>query len=264
MPQPLFLEERRSYILESLQRMGRVSVKDLSEHLGVSAVTIRQDLQALEEEGLLKRTYGGAVSLLAASVTQAQSEQAFEVRRLKFSAEKEAIGRAAAALVKDGYGIAMDGSTTAVAIAPYLKQYENLVIVTNSLMIAQQFVETPQIRVQMPAGRLRRDSISLVGQPETLPTVNFNVGFFGAHGLSMETGITEMSEDEALIKKALITHCLATVIVVDSSKWGLIAPYTYASPYQLERIITTQNAPAEMVKQFRSSGVVVETVALGG
>ena len=53
MPQPLFLEERRSYILDSLQRMGRVSVKDLSDHLGVSAVTIRQDLQALEEEGLL-------------------------------------------------------------------------------------------------------------------------------------------------------------------------------------------------------------------
>lgn len=263
MPQPLFLEERRSYILDSLQRMGRVSVKDLSEHLGVSAVTIRQDLQALEEEGLLKRTYGGAVSVLAVSIPPPQSEQSFEVRRLKFSAEKDAIGRAAAALVKDGYGIAMDGSSTAVAIVPYLKHYENLVIVTNSLMIAQQFVDTPHIRVQMPAGRLRRDSISLVGQPETLPSVNFNIGFFGAHGLNLDTGITEMSEEEAIIKKALITHCLATVIVVDSSKWGLIAPYTYASAYQLERIITTTNAPYEMVKKFRSGGVVVEMVNLG-
>ncbi len=253
MPEILFLEERRSYILEQLQQQGRVSVKNLSENLNVSAVTIRQDLQALEQEGLLKRTHGGA--MLPNPLVPALSEQSFEIRRRKFAEEKEAIGRAAAALVKDGYGVAIDCSTTSLAITPYLRQLENLVIVTNGLIIAQQFVDCPSIKVMLPGGRLRSDSVSIVGKPETLPQVNFNIGFFGAYGVTTQAGFVEMSEEELILKRAMMARCLTKVVVVDSSKWGVVAPYTYATVGDVQQIITTTNAPPVYLDEFRAINI---------
>ncbi len=251
----MFLEERRSFILEQLHQQGRVSVKELSDFLHVSAVTIRQDLQALESEGRLKRTYGGAVQ---PQIIFSPSEQSFETRRRKNQAEKEAIARAAAAKVKEGYGIALDASTTAFALTPYLRQMENLVIVTNSLMIAQQFTDCPSIEVFLPAGKFRSDSVSLVGRPETLPPVNFNIGFFGAHGVTLEMGLGEMSQEEAAIKQALIAHCVTTVILVDSSKWGQVAPYTFARPQEVDLIMTTDKTP--LLKPFRDADISLEVI----
>ncbi|MEZ4667940.1 MAG: DeoR/GlpR family DNA-binding transcription regulator [Anaerolineae bacterium] len=253
----LFLEERRHLILEDLKQNGRVSVKILSDKLGVSEVTIRQDLRALEEEGVLERTYGGAM-LRSASSTSA--ELSFDIRRRKHKAEKDAIGRAAAALVRDGYGIALDGSTTSFAMTPYLKPSDGLTIVTNSLMIAQQFLDSPRIRILMPAGRLRQDSISLVGSPETLADINLNLGFFGVRGLAFAAGITELSPEEADMKRAMMKLCYANVVLADSSKWGLVSPYTFAEARDISRIITASGCPPEEVEKFRALSVQVDVI----
>ncbi len=253
-PEPLFLEERRRNILELLRQRGRVSVKALSEQLHVSAVTIRQDLRALEREGLLERTYGGAVQRTSPPV----SEPAFDLRRERSPAEKIAIGQAAAALVQDGYSVALDASTTAYAITPYLKRFYGLTIVTNSLIIAQQFLDAPRTRVILPGGRLRRDSISIVGNPSSLPHINLNLGFFSASGLSLETGATDINPDEVEMKRALIARCVLPVIVVDSSKWGQIAPYTYLPGHELKHVITTTKAPPGHVGALRQAGIRVD------
>jgi DeoR/GlpR family transcriptional regulator of sugar metabolism len=257
MNSPLFLEERRQLILDDLRKAGRVSVKTLSEKLEVSAVTIRQDLRALEEEGVLERTYGGAM-LRPASPTSA--ELSFDIRRRKHRAEKDAIGRAAAALVEDGYGIALDGSTTSFAMTPYLKHHDGLTIVTNSLMIAQQFLDSPRIRVLLPAGRLRQDSISLVGSPATLPDINLSLGFFGVRGIAYEAGITELSPEEADMKCAMMKHCHTNVVLADASKWGLVSPYTFAAASDIAHIITSASSPQPEVERFRAAGVRVEVV----
>jgi len=257
MTDSLFLKERRQLILDDLRRDGRVSVKLLSEKLRVSEVTIRQDLRALEDEGILERTYGGAM-LRAATTTSA--ELSFDIRRRKRTGEKTSIGRAAAALVKDGYGIALDSSSTAYAITPYLKRLDGLTVVTNSLMVAMQFLDTPRIQVLMPSGRVRPDSIALVSQPQSVPDINLNIGFFGARGVTFEAGITEINPEEAEIKRALMARCITTVIVVDGGKWGEVAPYTQATPAQVARIITTTDAPLHMVEQFRNAGIIVDQV----
>jgi DeoR/GlpR family transcriptional regulator of sugar metabolism len=223
MTEPLFLEERRRAILDDLTRNGRVSVKSLSVQLGVSAVTIRQDLRALEDEGLLERTYGGAVVK--------QIAPAFS-------------------------------GTTAFAITPYLKRLDGLTIVTNSLLVAQQFLDTPRIQVIMPGGRLRRDSVALVGHPESLPQLHLNLGFFGARGLSLQTGITDISPEETEMKRALLQHCIDAVVLIDGTKWGQVTPYTYATLQQVGRIITSPNAPREHVEKFRQAGIVVEVVEI--
>jgi DeoR/GlpR family transcriptional regulator of sugar metabolism len=259
MAEPLFLEERRRSILEMLKQHGRVSVNALSEKLNVSTVTIRQDLRALEEEGLLERTYGGAV---LRSSPPPVAELSFETRREKHRAEKDAIGQAAAALVQDGFGIALDASSTAYAITPYLKRFDSLTVVTNSLIVAQQFLHTPRIRVLLPAGRLRRDSISVVGNSASLPDINLNIGFFGARGLSPEAGATEISQEEAEMKRAIIARCIAPVLVVDGSKWGQIAPYTFMETDAITHIITTDNAPLQAFEPFRARGAIVDMVSV--
>ena len=256
--EPLFVEERRRAILEQLKQFGRVSVKALSEAMNVSTVTIRQDLRALEEVGLLERTYGGAVRKIGDS--GALLELSFEVRNKRARYAKELIGAFAATLVKDGYSIALDASTTAYAIVPHLKNLGKITLVTNSLIIAQSFLDSPNVQVLVPGGRLRRDSVSLVGRTEGLPDINLNIGFFGARGISFVGGISETDPDEVAMKQAMLARCLTKVIIADGSKWGHVATYTFATPQQINRIITTAEAPVELVEQFRHEGVQVDVL----
>ncbi len=250
-----FVEERRNAILSRLEQDGRVSVNTLSEEMGVSTVTIRQDLRALEQAGLLKRTYGGAIRR---GSVQTVPELSFHVRLAQNSREKDLIGAAAAQLVENGFSIALDASTTAAAIIPFLKNFTELTIVTNSLYIAQSLLDSPHIQVLMPGGRLRRDAISLVGRRELLPTINLNIGFIGAVGLSELSGVGDVDPDEVIIKQAMVERCLQRVVVADSSKWGRLAPYTVMGADAITRIITTSKAPPELVAHFRRAGVQVD------
>ncbi len=259
MPDSLFLEERRRAILEQLEQTGRVTVKELSAELQVSTVTIRQDLRALEEAGLLDRTHGGAVVRTKAAPLL---ELSFNVRRTKRQDQKTVIAQVAAELVQDGYTIALDSSTTVFAVVPYLKRYENLTIVTNSLMIAQGFLDHPTTQVLLPGGRLRRDSISLVGQPESVPKVNMNLGFFSARGIADQIGATEIDPAEVVIKQTLATRCVNPILLLDSSKWGEVAPYTFILPDQIRHIITTSAAAADLVSHYRQRGTQVDILTL--
>ncbi len=255
MPGSLFLEERRRAILDQLDQQGRVTVKALSDELQVSTVTIRQDLRALEAQGLLERTYGGAVGRIEKAPLQ---ELSFTVRQSKYLNQKIAIAKVAAALVQEGYSIALDSSTTVYALVPFLKQVEKLTIVTNSLILAQSFLDYPSIQVLLPGGRLRRDSISLVGQPESLPHVNLNIGFFSARGITDGIGASEIDPDEVIVKQAMLKRCVRVVLLIDGSKWGQVAPYTLIPPEKITHIITTDQAPPDLVRQFRDLGVQVD------
>jgi DeoR/GlpR family transcriptional regulator of sugar metabolism len=254
----MFVEERRRVILEQLKQHGRVSVKALSELMNVSAVTIRQDLRALEDVGLLERTYGGAVTRESGALPP---ELSFHVRLGKRRAEKQAIAAAAAELLEDGCSLALDASTTAYALIPHIKNLKRVTVITNSLIIAQNFLDSPHVQVLIPGGRLRRDSISTVGQPDGLPDIHLNVGFFGARGISLVGGCTEIDPDEVAMKSAMIGRCVRTVMLVDASKWGQVAPYTFLKPEKILHIISSDEAPADLVEAFREHGTRIELVS---
>ncbi len=257
MSDPLFLEERRRVILELLEQRGRVTVKELSDEMQVSEVTIRQDLRALQELGLLERTYGGAV---ARGGSIGLKELSFNLRQMKKRDQKDAIAALAATLVHDGYSIALDSSTTVHAMLPYLKAFDNLTIVTNSLMVAQGFLDKDDhhTRVLLAAGRLRRDSISVVGMPESLPQVNLNLCFFSARGVIESVGASEIDPDEVVVKQTMIARSAESVLLVDGSKWGMIAPFTIVPLSSLRHVITSSDAPPDQVARFRSLGVRVD------
>lgn len=251
----LFVEERRRMILDELKQSGRVSVRELSDSMHVSEVTIRQDLRSLETEGLLERTYGGALLREAAS---GPPELSFHTRMGKKRAQKEAIGRAAAALVRDGDAIALDASSTAFAAASLLKSLRRLTIVTNSLHLANVFLDAPQVTVMLPGGRLRRDSISLVGRPEGLPDINLRLGFFGARGVSTVAGITDVDVDEVAMKQAMASRCLSSLVLVDGGKMGQVSAYTFLKLPDVARVITSDDAPEQLVREIREAGVEVQ------
>jgi DeoR/GlpR family transcriptional regulator of sugar metabolism len=255
------IQRRHQTIVDLLrQEGGRLSVQTLSERLGVSSVTIRQDLRTLAANDVLERVYGGAVLRPSGPMSV---EMSFEVRQGEARKAKDAMGRFAAQLVKDGSGIAMDGSTSVYAMVPYLKRMNNLTIVTNSLMVAQSFRDTPRVKVLIPAGRIRGESATIVSEPDSLPDINLSLGFFGAWGVSLDGGLSDVDPDEVVMRQSLIRRCLRTVVVVDSRKWGETAPYTYAQPQDVNRIISNDGAPPEIVEHYEALGVSVDLVPAG-
>lgn len=257
MSEQLFMEERRRSILNELEENGRVSVNDLSDKLKVSAVTIRQDLRALAEEQLLERTHGGAVLPKVRGTTP---ELSFDVRLRENNYAKDVLAKHAVSYIRNGDSIALDSSTTVFAMLPYLKQFDRLIIVTNSLVVAQHLLDSPHILVMMPGGHLRRDSVSLVGTPEGLPDIHLNAGFISVHGVTEETGFTESSMEEVQMKQAMLGRCIHKYVLLDEHKWGKIAPYTLLKPHNLTAIITSKYTPETYIESFTNLGVNINLV----
>jgi DeoR/GlpR family transcriptional regulator of sugar metabolism len=258
MTQRLFLQERLDQIVTLVQEKGRVSVADLSDHFGVSAVTIRNDLTSLQQQGLLVRTHGGAVIQSDPNM----EPPAFALRKELHRAEKERIGQAAAALIRDGDSVALDASTTAWQIARHLKDRRELTIVTNGLFIALEFLDSPAVTVVMPGGALRTASASLVGDEGACILERYHVqkGFFGAGGFTLEEGLTDTNQYEVKLKQRMVERSKEVIAVVDSSKWGQVTFASLASVEQLDQVIADDAAPAEMVAALRQQGTLVTLV----
>jgi DeoR family fructose operon transcriptional repressor len=241
------LAERRQEIVNVLSEAGQLSVLELSDRFDVSEVTIRQDLQALSEQGLLQRTRGGALSI------NALPEFSYDVRQQQKSVEKRLIGQTAASLVHYGDIIFLDASTTAHAIVPHLKKLSELTVITNSLKIAMSLLDAPHIQVLLPGGSLRRTSISLVGQPQGsfLEGLNIEIGFFGARGLAVPEGLTDVEFNEVQMKRSIAERCRRVVGVLDARKWGRVAAATFADLNQIDIIISDPAAPEDLVAQVR-------------
>jgi DeoR/GlpR family transcriptional regulator of sugar metabolism len=256
--QRLFLQERLDQIVTLLQEEGRVSVADLSDHFGVSAVTIRNDLTSLQQQGLLVRTHGGAVTRQDPNM----EPPAFALRKDLHRLEKERIGRAAAALVRDGDSVALDASTTAWQIARHLKDRQELTVVTNGLFIALEFLDSPGVSVVMPGGALRAASASLVGDEGACILERYHVqkGFFGAGGFTLEEGLTDTNQYEVELKQRMVERSKQVIAVVDSSKWGQVTFASLASLEHLDHVITDEAAPDAMVAELRARGIDVTLV----
>jgi DeoR family transcriptional regulator of aga operon len=252
-----YLEERRQEILRQVQKAGRVSVYDLSQKFCVSEVTIRADLQALAEGNLLVRTHGGAVP-----AGRGLPELSLSLRRQQQVSEKNRIGEAGASLVADGDAIFLDTSSTALAIAQRLKQHRHLTIITNSLAIAQEMLDAPSVAVVMPGGQLRRETVSLIGADglEILRKLNIQKGFFGAHGLSVPEGLTDVSAAEAEVKRPLVAMCKQVVAVLDATKWGRVGLASFATISEIDIVITDSLAPSARIEEVRGCGIQVITV----
>jgi DeoR/GlpR family transcriptional regulator of sugar metabolism len=235
-------------------------VADLATRFDVSRVTIRKDLAALEGQRRLVRTHGGAVAIGRGA------ERAFDVRERIQRAEKDAIGREAAAMVVDGESVALDASTTALALARHLKErgsWLHLTVITNGLRIASELAGHPGITVAMPAGFVRWEALSLVGPlgAGLFEKVNIQRAFMGAAGFAIDAGLSDATEEEAQIKRLMVEGASEVVGLADHTKWGRTAFATFCRTADLTAVITDREAPIAMIQELQRSGVEVREVA---
>jgi DeoR/GlpR family transcriptional regulator of sugar metabolism len=252
-----FADERQLEIARYVQEHGRARVAELADYFGVSTVTIRKDLDVLADRGRVVRTHGGAIAPRVR-----RQDLAHDVRDQMQREEKSAIGALAATEVADGESLIIDASTTGLYLGRELMQRgagQSLTIVTNSIRLASELAVRPDISVLLMGGRVRGRSLSLVGQlgDAVLDRVNVQKAFLGAAGLTLEEGLTETTEEEAQIKRAMVEAAREVYAIVDNSKWGRVASATFCRPEKLTGVITDAGAPAEMVTELEHEGIKV-------
>jgi len=260
----IFTRERRDLIARVVQEHGRARVVDLSERMHVSTVTIRKDLEALAAEGRILRAHGGALT-----ITDATAEGAFEVRERYQRAEKDRIGAAAAASVVDGESVALDASTTALAIARHLRargSWVHLTVITNGLRIASELAGVPGITVAMPGGFVRWEAMSVVGPlgEGLFSRVNIQRAFMGAAGFTIESGLSDATQEEADIKRLMTTHARHVIGVIDHTKWERAAFATFCSTQELTTIISDAPPARPTVDALKRLGVELTIAGDGG
>lgn len=257
MARRLYRQERLDYILRELDASGYAAVADLADRLGVSAVTVRSDLELLEQEGALIRTHGGAVP-----VPVEGGRYSFAVRRGVRVPAKERIGEYAASLIQDGEAIVMDASTTAWHVAHRLDSKRDITVITNGLHVALELLRWPGVSVMMPGGSLWREAAAVIGEEDNwvLSQGNLQRGFFGGRGLTVADGLTDASPDEAVLKRQFIEAVREVNVILDSSKLGKVSFAPVVGIENIHRVITDSEADKEIVAQLCDQGIQVVTV----
>ena len=245
--------ERRRRIADRIRSTGAVSVTEMAEALGTSEITLRRDLRAMAEEGILVRTHGGAV-LPAGLQEPSYSEKANQA-----AAEKAAIARLAAGLVRPGESIVLGPGTTTLALARVLADFAELTVVTNSLLVAQALMPAAHVEVILTGGTLRRAIHALVGPgtEESTRALRVSQAFISGNGLTAERGLSTPSPLVAAADRALAAASQRTVVLADHTKVG---HETMCQTVPLERIstlITDAGADPGELAAIREAGVEV-------
>lgn len=252
--------QRRSRIVEMMQQNGAMRVGEMSEHFGVSQVTIRNDLMHLEREGLLIRDRGGALPSSEAKTISSLIE--FEERTLLNVDAKTRIGMAAAQMVHPGDTILLDAGTTVVKMALHLSDISPFTVVTNALNVAYHVGTTTDAQLLVMGGTFNRESASMLG-PLTERSLNdflVNKLFLGAQALDLEHGLTDTTQEIAGVKRAMIRSARQVILMADSSKFGHSGLIKVAPFSQINTLITDAGLSKEIHEQLEKLDVKVVIV----
>jgi len=253
---------RRSEIVEKLREDSSVSVAELSRLFNVSEVTIRKDLRILKERKLLVRVHGGAI-MSAGSALDSQEERNFNFKRLVNSKEKEAIGRAAAAHIREGDTILVDSGTTALEVVRNLHAFRELTIITNSIHAMTEALKYKRFKVILLGGTVRDSSFSMVGPlaESNLKLFYCDKLFLGVDSFSVDAGLSTPNVEEASTNQVMITRAREVFAVFDSSKLNKRSLAFIASPDAVNYVITDSHMPISVRRRLKAMKINVETVS---
>jgi DeoR/GlpR family transcriptional regulator of sugar metabolism len=244
--------QRKQHILDVLRETGQVIAKELSRELGLSEDTIRRDLRELAAEGMLQRVHGGALPS-----SPAVRDFAF---RLNFATdEKRMIGRTAAAMVKPGQVVILDGGTTAIQIARHFAPALKATVVTHSPSIAVELVSHPNIEVILIGGRLFKHSIVSVGAPaiESIAKIHADTYFMGVTGIHPKIGLTTGDFEEAHVKKALSASAAETIVLASTEKLNAVSTYTICALSEITGMIVASNTKPAVLRPYSRAGITI-------
>ncbi|WP_066017242.1 MULTISPECIES: transcriptional repressor AgaR [Endozoicomonas] len=246
--------ERREAIVRLVRDKGLARVEELAEHFKVSSVTIRNDLNYLDNKGLLLRSHGGAMAL-----DDVVKEMPFDDKGAVNISQKEAIGAAAARLVNDGESIILDSGTTTQQLAKHLVNNKNLVVMTNGLNVASELVKASGIEIMMTGGTLRSKSHSFYGSQaeDALRQYRFDKLFLGVDGFDLVAGLTTHFDREATLNRVMCDISSEIILLADSSKFGRKGYHFIRSFGAFHTLVTDKGIPADYMAGLQRQGVRV-------
>lgn len=244
------MNARQKEIMGQLHINGEVKVAELREVFEVTEMTVRRDLEKLEQIGLAKRTFGGAIL--------ASKDVALRVRSTVMLDEKIAIGRRAAALIEPGDAIFIDGGTTTLQIARFLPMQAPITVITNALNVAAELAEK-KIPTIVIGGILVETTNSMVGPVavEIISRMAFDKVFLGATGINAEHGFSNSNMYEAEIKRIAIHQCRASYVVLDHTKFGERVLVSFADLDQVHNIVTDCMPEGELLDAVQAAGLEI-------
>jgi DeoR/GlpR family transcriptional regulator of sugar metabolism len=248
----MLTEGRKRVILDRLGRDGQVSSAALALDIGVSEDTIRRDLRDLAEQGRLQRVHGGA---LPASPAVAD----FAGRAALNPDAKAGIGRAAAAMVRPGQVVLLDGGTTAAQVARHLPRDLIATVVTHSPSTALELVGHTQVEVLLLGGRFFKHSVVAVGVEtvDALRRINADLCFLGVTGVHPDAGLTTADAEEAAIKRLMIERAAETWVLASSEKLGAASSFVVAPLAEVSGLIVERDAADTALALFIDADLTV-------
>jgi ribose transport system substrate-binding protein len=243
--------ERRHRLLEILRKEPGLRVPEMAQALDVSEGTIRNDLNALETDGMLERVRGGAVLTVDVPVRSLS----FLSRLKQNAAAKEAIARRAAELVEDGDSILLDASTTVYFIARFLQNRRKLRVITNGIEIARLLAQNPTNTVILLGGVLNPDSTSITGliSERIVQDLHVKTAFVSCSGISTEAGLTEVHIAEAQLKEKALAAAKKVIALVDASKFGKVDLTSFARLEQVDHLFTDDRLSHDWVEHLKQT-----------
>ena len=243
------VSQRHRQLLAALEEKPDISVKELARLLRVSEPTVRRDLTELAQQGILTKVYGGAILHRGA----ADREIPFFFRNQEKSAIKSRMGARAAELVQDGMVVFLDGSTSAFHLVPWLAKKKDLIVVTSGAKTAVALAEA-NIRTFCTGGQMLIHSFSYVGEQaeECIRSFNADICFFSCHGLTDQGYMTELSVEEANLRKVMCRFSKKRVLLCDSSKFGKTCFYNLGHIREIDGIISEKDLPDGIAKMLET------------
>lgn len=241
-------KQRRQKIFELIREDGNAKVLNLSRIFKVTEVTIRQDLEKLEEEGLIVREHGGAhLKDIGMSVRN------IELLSKEHMSEKEAIARKAVALINDGDTIILDSGSTVTEIAKQISGFKNLTVITNALNIALILGADPEINLILTGGEFKAPTLSLTGQKaaDSLEGLHVDKLFLATAGIALKSGLTYPSISDIVVKRAMIESADVVYLAADSSKIGKSSFASLGALSLIDFLITDSNIEADFKELFQ-------------
>ena len=241
---------RQQQILDRMALYGDVKLAELKDTFEVTEMTLRRDLEKLEQMGRLRRTLGGAI-LIGKDITLLE-------RTGVLINEKMRIGLQAVQFIQPGDSIFIDGGSTTLQVAKCLRPNMNITVVTNALNIAAELIGK-QISTIVVGGILLENTPTLVGPLvcDSLAKLAFDRVFIGTTGATVKHGLSNSNMHEAEIKRFVIKQAAEVIIVMDHTKFGLKDLFSFASLSAIDRIVTDQLPEIELAQAFKEASVEI-------
>ncbi|MGL5437912.1 MAG: DeoR/GlpR family DNA-binding transcription regulator [Lachnospiraceae bacterium] len=207
----MLMSQRQLIIVDMVRKKGSVQVEELAKELGVSTMTIRRDLVRLDEDGIVERCHGGAVT---------KQEVTYADKQVSHRDEKVELAGRSLPFIKEGYTIFLDAGTTVYEIARLIEEIGDLMVVTNDLEIAQLLKES-SVELILCGGYVQKSTGSMLGYYATkmMEDFRFDAGFFGAASIDDNLNVLTPTIDKAFLKRQLVEQCQESYLVVDDSKF---------------------------------------------